>query len=484
MTKLIFDYQSSGKKTNVISDIEYSSPTIPNNLIRHSVTGIPQVAEIDVIRHYTKLSTYNFGVDSGFYPLGSCTMKYNPKINEEVAQDNRLSTMHPLQDPSTAQGILEILYNTQKYLCDIFGYDQFTLQPVAGAHGELTGLLIIKKYFQSIGQAQRKTILIPDSAHGTNPATASSVGYRTKAIPSNSSGGVDLEALKQTVANTPDLAGLMLTNPNTLGLFDENIVEIAKIIHDAGGLLYYDGANANALLGLAQPAKLGFDVAHINLHKTFSTPHGGGGPGAGPVGVTKKLVDFLPGPIVTKTTNGFSLSTPTQSIGRVHAFYGNVGVVVKAYAYIVTLGSIGLKNVAVNAILNANYMMKKLKPHFNIPYGHKPCKHEFVISLNKEKKEHGIRALDVAKRLIDYGFHPPTIYFPLIVHECLMIEPTETESLQSLDQFCDAMIAIAQEIEETPELLLNAPHKTVVRRLDEAKAVKSPKLNHTALCGN
>lgn len=482
MSKLIFEHSQKGKSSNIIKTTKAPIKSLPKELVRQEPIGLPEIAEIDVVRHYTQLSTLNFGVDSGFYPLGSCTMKYNPKINEDMSALSEFANVHPLQDESTIQGILELLYNMQQHLNSIFGYDAFTLQPVAGAHGELTGLLIIKKYFESKSESFRNIILIPDSAHGTNPASATSVGYRTKSIPSGPRGGVDIEALKKVVSSTPNLAGLMLTNPNTLGLFDENIIEIAAIIHQAGGLLYYDGANANATLGITKPAELGFDVAHINLHKTFATPHGGGGPGSGPVGVTKELAPFLPGPMITKTANGYTFNNPAQSIGKVHSFYGNVGVVIKAYAYIVTLGSQGLREVSENAIINANYMMERLKPYYTIPFGFRTCKHEFVISMSKEKKEHGVRALDVAKRLIDYGFHPPTIYFPLIVSECLMIEPTETESRESLDTFCDAMIAISKEIRETPELLLEAPHNTPVKRLDEAKAVKEPKLTFASFC--
>lgn len=481
MSDLIFDFNKEEKSSNIIDEHEIPSNNIPSKLIRKSKMDLPEVSEVDVVRHYTKLSTYNFGVDSGSYPLGSCTMKYNPKINEDIASLEGFANIHPLQSEESVQGMLELLYNTQENLSEIFGYDSFTLQPVAGAHGEFTGLLIIKKFLEAKGEGHRNIILIPDSAHGTNPASVSCIGMKTKTIPSDDRGGVDITALKEAIEKTPDLAGLMLTNPNTLGLFDENILEISKLIHEAGGLLYYDGANANATLGIETPAEMGFDVAHINLHKTFSTPHGGGGPGSGPVGVTKELAPFLPGPIVAKKDSMYTMITPEHSVGRVHSFNGNVGVVIKAYTYIQTIGGKGLREVSENAIINANYIMEKLKPHYDIPYGGRRCKHEFVISLAKEKKEYGVRALDVAKRLIDYGVHPPTIYFPLIVSECLMIEPTETESLEDLDKFCEAMISIAKEIKESPELLLNAPQKAIRKRMNEAKAVKEPKLNYKAL---
>jgi glycine dehydrogenase subunit 2 len=447
---------------------------IPGDLIRKELP-LPEVSELDVVRHFTRLSQKNFSVDTGFYPLGSCTMKYNPKVNEDIANLPKFTEIHPYQDESEIQGILELLYNMERYLCAIFGYEAFTFQPAAGAHGELTSLMMIKAYHRDKGQGIRDKVIIPDSSHGTNPASVSMVGYKAVVIKSNGRGNIDVEALKAAVGN--DTAGLMLTNPNTLGLFDEHILEVADIIHQAGGLLYYDGANANATLGICRPADLGFDVAHFNLHKTFSTPHGGGGPGAGPVGVTKKLEPFLPIPRVVKEDSHYALRITDypHSIGRVHSFHGNINVIVKAYAYIRSLGAKGLREVSENAVLNANYMMNKLKKHYYLPYD-RTCQHEFVISAKWQKEKYGIKALDIAKRLIDYGFHPPTIYFPLIVEEALMIEPTETESKETLDAFCDAMIRIAGECETNPEIIRSAPHVTPVGRLDEAKAAREPDL--------
>lgn len=476
MHNLIFDYSKTDKQTNCFKVAEPHSLITNSDMYRDNKPSLPQVSEIDIVRHYTKLSTFNFGVDSGSYPLGSCTMKYNPKINEDLSNISSLKDVHPYQEEQDVQGTLQIMYETQEYLCKIFGYDQFSLQPSAGAQGEYAGLLIIKKYHNDNGNNNKNTIIIPDSGHGTNPASATCAGFKVLTVKTNTEGGVDTEHLKQLLEKHNDIAGLMLTNPNTLGLYEKNIKTIAALIHKKDGLLYYDGANANGTMEIAKPAEMGFDVAHLNLHKTFSTPHGGGGPGSGPVGVTKKLEKYLPGPIAIKTNNHYSLYTPEKTIGKLHCFHGNVGVYTKAYAYIKTLGSEGLKEASENAIINANYIMSRLKNHYNIPYKSRWCKHEFVISLAQEKREHGIKALDVAKRLIDYGIHPPTIYFPLIVSECLMIEPTETESKESLDEFCDVMIKISEEIKTSPELLKNAPHNTVVKRLDEVKAVKEPKL--------
>jgi len=422
---------------------------------------LSQMAEVDLVRHFTRLSQKNFSVDTGFYPLGSCTMKYNPKVNEETAAMFGFTNIHPYQEDETVSGILELLTNFEQYLCAIFGYDAFTLQPAAGAHGELTALLMIKAFHRDNNQETRNKIIVPDSSHGTNPASVSMVGYKTVVVKSDAHGNIDIDELQRVAGD--DTAGLMLTNPNTLGLFDEHILKAADIIHKAGGLLYYDGANANATLGICRPADLGFDLAHFNLHKTFSTPHGGGGPGAGPVGVSKKLIPFLPG---TKSK---------KSIGRVHSFHGNINVIIKAYTYIRSLGAAGLKEVSENAVLNANYMMKRLKEHYYLKYD-RTCQHEFVISGKWQKEKYGIKTLDIAKRLIDYGFHPPTIYFPLIVEEAMMIEPTETESKETLDAFCDAMIAIAKECETNPELVKNAPQNAPVKRVDEIKAARAPRL--------
>ncbi|MBI5698919.1 aminomethyl-transferring glycine dehydrogenase subunit GcvPB [Candidatus Saganbacteria bacterium] len=447
---------------------------IPADLIRRELP-LPEFTELDAVRHFTRLSQKNFSVDTHFYPLGSCTMKYNPKVNEEVAKFPGFSEVHPGQDESEIQGMLELLYDMEKYLCAIFGYEAFTFQPAAGAHGELTSLLMIKAYHRDKGQGKRYKVIIPDSSHGTNPASVSMVGYKAVVVKSNGRGNIDIDALKKAAGD--DTAGLMLTNPNTLGLFDEHIEEIADIIHKAGGLLYYDGANANATLGVCRPADLGFDVAHFNLHKTFSTPHGGGGPGAGPVGVNKTLEPFLPVPRVIKANDKFQMTNDKfpKSIGRVHSFHGNINVIVRAYAYIRSLGSQGLQEVSKKAVENANYMMNILKKYYYLPYD-RPCQHEFVLSAKWQKEKCGIKALDIAKRLIDYGFHPPTIYFPLIVEEALMIEPTETESKATLDAFCDAMIKIAGECETNPDIIRSAPHSTPVGRLDEAKAAREPDL--------
>ena len=480
--KLIFDKSREGRKAYSLPDLDVEAEAvenlIPKELLRTSL-NLPELSEVDVVRHFTNLSRKNFGVDSGFYPLGSCTMKYNPKVNEEVAKLPGFTDIHPYQSEDEIQGILELLYNFERYLCAIFGYDAFTFQPAAGAHGELTALLMIKAYHgaRDGGRGTRKKIIIPDSSHGTNPASVSMVGYEAVVVKSDARGNIDLEALKQAVGD--DTAGLMLTNPNTLGLFDEHILKVAEIIHQAGGLLYYDGANANATLEICRPAELGFDVAHFNLHKTFSTPHGCGGPGSGPVGVNKKLEPFLPVPRVVKEGARYALRLTRypESIGKVHSFHGNINVIIKAYAYLRSLGAKGLKEVAENAVLNANYMMSRLKEHYYLKYD-RVCQHEFVISAKWQKEKFGVRALDIARRLLDYGFHPPTVYFPLIVEEALMVEPTETESKETLDAFCEAMIAIAKECETNPDLVKNAPHTTPVKRVDETRAARDLNLRH------
>ncbi|MEE8638582.1 MAG: aminomethyl-transferring glycine dehydrogenase subunit GcvPB [Candidatus Margulisiibacteriota bacterium] len=478
---LIFEKSSPGRKAYSLPDLdvpeEKIEKLIPKELLRKDL-NLPELSEVDIIRHFTNLSHKNSGVDSGFYPLGSCTMKYNPKVNEEIAKFSGFTDIHPYQPKEEVQGILELLYNFEQYLCAIFGYDAFTFQPAAGAHGELTSLLMIKAYHDEKSKLRNK-IIIPDSSHGTNPASVVMVGYETIVVKSNGRGNIDIDELRKMVGD--DTAGLMLTNPNTLGLFDEHILEVADIIHKAGGLLYYDGANANATLGICRPVDLGFDVAHFNLHKTFSAPHGCGGPGSGPVGVNKKLEPFLPVPRVVKKGKGFELraSNFEKSIGKVHGFHGNINVIVKAYAYVRSLGAKGLREVAENAVLNANYLMNRLKEYYYLPYD-RTCQHEFVISAKWQKEKYGIKALDIAKRLLDYGFHPPTIYFPLIVEEALMIEPTETESKETLDAFCEAMIKIAKECETDPELVKTAPHTTPVKRLDEAKAARELDLRYHA----
>lgn len=474
---VIFERSRSGKEGFRLNAPEVPevnlAETLGEDLIRDDL-DLPQVSEVDVIRHYTELSRMNFGVDNGFYPLGSCTMKYNPKINEEVANMPEFTNIHPYAPEELSQGTLEIMYHTQNLLAEITGMDYFTLQPAAGAHGELTGILIIKKYLEQKGEKRHK-IIVPDSAHGTNPATAAQAGFDVVKVKSDDEGLVDIDALRELVDE--DVAALMLTNPNTLGLFEKNILEISKILHDKGALLYYDGANLNAIMGIARPGDMGFDVVHLNLHKTFSTPHGGGGPGSGAVGVKAFLKDFLPKPQVIKTNDKYSLDYDIPySIGKVHGFYGNIGVVLKAYAYIRSLGAEGLKEASEIAVLNANYLYKKLKDIFD---GEDLLfKHEFVVSLKSWKEKFKVKALDVAKRLLDYGFHPPTVYFPLIVDEALMIEPTETESKDTLDAFADALKKIYEEAKERPEILKDAPHDTPVRRVDEVKAARELKLTY------
>lgn len=474
---LIFELSQPGRVGYALPDCDVPEleidSLIPTSLQRSQPAELPEVYEVDVIRHYTALSRRNFGIDNGFYPLGSCTMKYNPKINEDVARYAGFAKIHPYQPESSVQGALELLYSLQQDLQEVTGMDEVTLQPAAGAHGEWTGLMMIRAYHESRGEHRTK-VIVPDSAHGTNPASATVAGFDTITIKSNDKGLVDLEALRAVVG--PDTAALMLTNPNTLGLFEEQIVEIAAIVHEAGGLLYYDGANANAIMGITRPGDMGFDVVHLNLHKTMSTPHGGGGPGAGPVGVKSKLAPFLPSPIIGRKADGtYYLQDIPQSIGRVKGYFGNFGILVRAYTYIRTYGGEGLRQVSENAVLNANYMLRRLAPHFDVPFD-RACKHEFVLSGNRQKKW-GVRTLDMAKRLLDFGYHPPTIYFPLNVEECIMIEPTETESKETLDAFIDTLIQITQEAEQNPELLLNAPYTTDVSRLDEALAARKPVLN-------
>ncbi|HHW03282.1 MAG TPA: aminomethyl-transferring glycine dehydrogenase subunit GcvPB [Thermoanaerobacterales bacterium] len=448
------------------------SETIGGGLLRQNL-DLPEVSEVDVVRHYTKLSKMNFGVDDGFYPLGSCTMKYNPKINEEITAYPAFTELHPYAPEELAQGTLRFMYEMQRFLCEITGMDYFTLQPAAGAHGELTGILIIKKFLEAAGQ-KRSRIIVPDSSHGTNPATAKESGFEIVKVKSGMNGLVDLEELKKNVDE--NVAALMLTNPNTLGLFEKDIPEISHILHEKGALLYYDGANLNAIMGIARPGDMGFDVVHVNLHKTFSTPHGGGGPGAGPVGVKAFLRDFLPKPIVEKEGDTYFLDyNMPRSIGRVKAFYGNIGVVLKAYAYIRSLGARGLREVSEMAVLNANYLKKKIQDLFEVPVD-TICKHEFVVSAGNWKKKNGVRALDIAKRLLDYGFHPPTIYFPLIVEEALMMEPTETEGKEALDAFADSLMRICDEAQENPDLMQNTPHHMPVKRVDEVKAAREMKL--------
>ncbi|MEW6179597.1 MAG: aminomethyl-transferring glycine dehydrogenase subunit GcvPB [Chloroflexota bacterium] len=470
----IYELSSPGRQ-----GVRYPQPDVPlaelpQDLVRKELP-LPELSELNVIRHFTHLSHLNYSIDGGFYPLGSCTMKYNPKINEEMARLPGFLHTHPLQPIETVQGNLALMYELQEYLKEITGFDAVTLQPAAGAQGEFTGVMIIRAYHKSRGDTKRTRILVPDSAHGTNPATSAMSGYEVVHIPSDKRGNVDINAIRAACDDT--VAGLMLTNPNTLGLFEEQVVEVNKIVHQAGGLVYGDGANLNALLGITRPADLGFDIMHINLHKTFSTPHGGGGPGSGPVAVTAALKEFLPGPIVEVIEEGdeemppmFGFYQPNQSIGRVKAFHGHFGMMVRAYTYISMHGAEGLRKVAEYAVLNANYLLARLRGTYKVPYD-RICKHEFVAEGVWDDAP-GVHALDIAKRLMDYNFHPPTNYFPLIVREALMIEPTETETKQTLDRFADVMLKIAEEAHQQPDLLHEAPHNTPVGRLDEVKAAK------------
>lgn len=477
---LIFELSREGRigyslPENDVPEVDLNE-LFPKEFIREEAPELPEVSELDIMRHYTALSNRNHGVDSGFYPLGSCTMKYNPKINENVARFPGFSHIHPLQDESTVQGALELMHDLQEHLIEITGMDEVTLQPAAGAHGEWTGLMMIRAYHEANNDTKRTKVIVPDSAHGTNPASATVAGLETITVKSNEDGLVDLEDLRRVVGE--DTAALMLTNPNTLGLFEENILEMAQIVHEAGGKLYYDGANLNAVLSKARPGDMGFDVVHLNLHKTFTGPHGGGGPGSGPVGVKADLISYLPKPLVVKKEDGsfgFDYDRP-DSIGRVKPFYGNFGINVRAYTYIRSMGPDGLKAVTEYAVLNANYMMRRLAEHFDLPFD-RHCKHEFVLS-GKRQKKLGVRTLDIAKRLLDFGYHPPTIYFPLNVEECIMIEPTETESKETLDSFIEAMIQIAREAEENPEVVQEAPHTTVIKRLDETLAARKPVLRY------
>lgn len=471
---LIFERSTPGRRGYRLPALDVPEVSIdqliPPEHLRAQPAELPEVSELEVIRHYTQLSRLNHGVDVGFYPLGSCTMKYNPRVHEDVTSLPGFAAIHPYQPESSVQGALELMYNLSEYLAIISGLEATTLQPAAGAHGELAGLMVIKAFHAHNGEGHRNEMLIPDSAHGTNPASCAMVGYKVVEVPSDDRGGVDVEALKKLVG--PNTAGLMLTNPNTLGLFDENICTISQIVHDVGGLLYYDGANANAILGIVRPGDMGFDVVHYNLHKTFSTPHGGGGPGSGPISVSKDLAPFLPGPVVQKEGDKYVFATPEHSIGRLKSFYGNFLVYAKAYAYILSHGPQGLREVSEVAVLHANYMMRRLQDVYYLPVD-RHCKHEFVLS-GMWQKELGVRTTDIAKRLLDYGYHAPTVYFPLIVDEAIMIEPTETEPKSTLDEFIEAMRAIAQEAKENPENLTSAPHRTPVTRLDESRAARQP----------
>ena len=470
---VIFTKSKKGKKAYSLSEIDVPQPPIeeliPKSHLRKSPLPLPEVNELDVVRHFTRLSHKNYSVDTNMYPLGSCTMKYNPKINEKIASMDEWANIHPYQDEKTVQGILELIYETQEYLCEISGMDAVSMHPAAGAHGELLGLMLIKAYHENKGNKRTK-IIVPDSSHGTNPSSASIAGYKVVTIKSGPDGEVDLEALKRELCD--DTAAVMLTNPNTLGIFEERILQIADLVHKKDALLYCDGANLNAMLGRYRPGDMGFDIMHINLHKTFATPHGGGGPGAGPVTVKKELKPFLPVPVVEKVNDKYTLNYGyPKTIGKISTFYGNIGVILRAYVYIRSLGAKGLKDVSSYSVLNANYLREKLKKYFNLPY-EKPCMHEFVLSA-KAQKDKGVRAADIAKRLLDYGFYAPTVYFPLIVQEALMIEPTETESLDTLDKFMEVLERIHEEIENDPDIVKSAPHNLSVQRLDEVTAARN-----------
>lgn len=477
--KLIFERSVPGRRCSILPECDV--PVIGTGEKPLSAAGrksplrLPQVSENDISRHYTALANATHGVNDGSYPLGSCTMKYNPKLNDEMASLPGFTRIHPLQPGETVQGCLHVLHDAERVFCEITGMDAMTFQPAAGAHGEFTGLLLIRAYHESRGDVKRTKIIVPDSAHGTNPASATMAGYQVINIPSTKEGCVDLEALKAAVGE--DTAGLMLTNPNTVGLFDKNILEITRIVHESGGLCYYDGANLNAVMGVARPGDMGFDTVHLNLHKTFSTPHGGGGPGSGPVGCKAFLGKFLPGKEIREENGVFYRADYEKSIGMVRAFYGNFLVVVKALCYALTLGAEGIRDAAHMAVLNANYLRVRLSEAYHMAY-QETCMHEFVMTLQPEKEELQVSAMDIAKALLDYGIHPPTMYFPLIVHEALMVEPTETESPENLEELISAFMEIHRKAQEDPEWIRSAPHKTEISRLDEVQAARNPKLHY------
>lgn len=472
--KTIFE-KSNGVTGIELTDEKEDLTFLDKNFVREGEIGLPSVSELEAMRHYKELSDLNFCIEKGFYPLGSCTMKYNPKVNELLAGLEGFINLHPLSEDEDCQGALELMFKLQEALKKITGMDAVTLQPAAGAHGELTGMMVIKKYFEVKGEI-RKKVIIPDSAHGTNPASAHLCGFDVVPVKSNEKEQVDVEALKELLDS--DVAAIMMTNPNTLGIYEENVLEISKLMHENGSLLYYDGANFNAIMGHTNPKLMGFDVVHLNLHKTFSTPHGGGGPGAGPVCVVEKLKDYLPVPTVAfDGENYYRNYNLKNSVGSVKGFYGNFGVLVRAYAYILMMGD-NLKEASENAVLNANYLKEKLKGAYLLPYD-EPCMHEFVLSGEKQKHENGVSTLNIAKALMDENTHPPTVYFPLIVHEAIMIEPTESETKQVLDEFVDAMLKIAKVAKTNPEVVISAPHTTPVKRLDETLAARHPDLKYT-----
>ncbi|HLR62425.1 MAG TPA: aminomethyl-transferring glycine dehydrogenase subunit GcvPB [Lentibacillus sp.] len=476
---LIFERGKKGRTGYSLPELDVPEIDLDSEFedsyVRSEAPDLPEVSELDLMRHYTALSSRNYGVDSGFYPLGSCTMKYNPKINEDVARLAGFSHIHPHQDPKTVQGAMEMMYDLQISLSEITGMHDFSLQSAAGAQGEWSGLMMIRAFHEANDDYSRTQVIVPDSAHGTNPASVSVAGFDAVTVKTNDKGLVDIGDLKRVVSQ--ETAALMLTNPNTLGLFETEIMEMAEIVHGAGGKLYYDGANLNAIMGYARPGDMGFDVVHLNLHKTFTGPHGGGGPGSGPVGVTEEFAPYLPKPVLTKKDDQFVFDYDRpDSIGRIKPYYGNFGIYLRAYTYIRTMGAEGLKKVSEYAVLNANYLMRRLEKEYFLPY-QQHCKHEFVLS-GKKQKQLGVRTLDIAKRLLDYGYHPPTIYFPLNVEEAMMTEPTETESKETLDGFIDAMLQISEEAKNEPELVQEAPHNTVVKRMDETTAARKPILRY------
>jgi glycine dehydrogenase subunit 2 len=473
--KLLFEISRDGHGCDLLPAPDVPEAALPANERRTAPLSLPQLSETELSRHYTRLMKRTFGVNSGFYPLGSCTMKYNPRINEEMAALPGFQEIHPLQPEHTVQGCLEVFAETEKALCEITGMDAVTFQPAAGAHGELAGVLLMKAWHESRGDTKRTKIIVPDAAHGTNPASAAMAGFTVVNIPSDAGGCVDVEKLREAAGE--DTAGLMLTNPNTLGLFDKNILEITKIIHDAGGVNYYDGANLNAVMGIVRPGDMGFDIVHLNIHKTFATPHGGGGPGSGPVGCKAFLSGFLPVCRVVERENGYGFSNPPETIGSMKAFYGHFLVIVRALTYIKTLGAGGIRDVAVHAVLNANYMQKKLSEYYDLACDGL-CMHEFVLTLRKMKEKTGVSALDVAKALLDNGIHPPTMYFPLIVPEALMIEPTETESKETMDEAIEVFRKIEEMIRTNPQQLHEMPLTTPVRRPDEVAAARNPRLKY------
>jgi len=473
--KLIFERSVPGRRCSLLPSCDVPVWEVPDTFKRASAPALPEVSEIDLSRHYTELGKQVYGVNDGFYPLGSCTMKYNPAVNEIASAQNGFANLHPLQPQETVQGALEAIHETERMLTEVTGMDAMTFQPAAGAHGEFTGMLIIKAYHQARGDAARRKVIVPDAAHGTNPATAVMCGFEVINLPSNEHGGVDLEALKAAVG--PDTAGLMLTNPNTLGIFDPNILEITRIIHEAGGLCYYDGANLNAVMGYARPGDMGFDVVHLNLHKTFSTPHGGGGPGAGAVGVKAFLADYLPKNHVTEKDGCFAFEDAPLSIGRVRAFYANFLVQMRALTYLYMMGGNGLREASENAVLNANYLKHRLEPYCKVA-STGFCMHEFVLDLSEIKHETGVSAMDIAKSMLDHGMHAPTMYFPLIVHEALMFEPTETEGKEVLDEAADIVISLLEKAKTDPESLHQAPQHTPISRPDEVLAARKPVLVH------